>query len=220
MRETRETLRAWTRAPFRTLAPWLTRALLIAVFLLSLTLLCSFLRGGEHGGSLVGISYPASLADTLYFWQRNLLVLTLHSLVCLATYLARRSLPLQAELRSGINRWVHTHTPRAAMLFVAGATIFSLATQAWVNGALLAGLAHSLDRSPPLLLLPLLPHALLELTAVFLPLAAALQLGRYHAERLLAATLICSLISLPLLLLSALGETYLGPLLTRLILGV
>ena len=59
-----------------------------------------------------------------------------------------------------------------AIAFVVGATTFSLATQAFVLGGGASTLAAQLGISPGLLLLGLLPHALPELIALFLPLAA------------------------------------------------
>jgi len=63
-----------------------------------------------------------------------------------------------------------------------------------------------------LLMLTVLPHALLELTAVFLPLAAWLIASRRGEwADLLAATFATVAIALPMLLVSAILELYLWP---------
>jgi uncharacterized membrane protein SpoIIM required for sporulation len=62
------------------------------------------------------------------------------------------------------------------------------------------------------LLLGLLPHALPELAALFLPLAAwiiASRRGRW--EELLAATLVTVALAAPVLVLAALVEVYVSP---------
>jgi uncharacterized membrane protein SpoIIM required for sporulation len=66
--------------------------------------------------------------------------------------------------------------------------------------------------SPLLLILGLAPHAVPELTALFLPLAAwviASRRGEWH--KLLAATFVTVALALPVLFLSALVEVYVSP---------
>ena len=63
-----------------------------------------------------------------------------------------------------------------------------------------------------LLLAGLLPHALLELTALFLPLAAWTLAARREAwEELLAATFVTVALAVPMLVAAALIETYVTP---------
>ena len=62
------------------------------------------------------------------------------------------------------------------------------------------------------LMFTVLPHALLELTAVFLPLAAFLMASRrgdWH--ELLAATVVTVGIAIPMLIVASLIEAYLWP---------
>ena len=66
--------------------------------------------------------------------------------------------------------------------------------------------------SPGVLIACLLPHALPELTALFLPLAAwlvASRSGRW--DELLAATVVTVGIAVPVLLLAAAVELYVSP---------
>ena len=92
------------------------------------------------------------------------------------------------------------------------ATLFSLCTQAWFLGQTASTLAAELDVSPPLFVAALLPHALPELTALFLPLAAwliASRRGRW--DELLAATFVTVAIAVPVLLASAAIELWITP---------
>ena len=90
---------------------------------------------------------------------RNSLVLALHAFACLAGFIALNSLPYSASRRSGVSKTVHEKAGPYAMLFVAGATLFSLTTQAYFLGATLSSAAAQFDLSDFRFLLLLLPHA-------------------------------------------------------------
>ena len=73
-------------------------------------------------------------------------------------------------------------------------------------------LAAQLDLTPGVLLEALLPHALPELVALFLPLAAwmiASRRGDWH--ELLAATLVTVLLAAPVLVTAAFVEVFVSP---------
>ena len=142
-----------------------------------------------------------------------MLVLALHAMACVAGFIAGSSLPLQASSRSaGLSRWVHEHGGRIAIAFVVCATAFSLSIQAYTLGHTLAGVAHFLRVSPALLLLGVLPHAIPELIALFLPLAAWIIASRRGEwEQLLAATFVTVAIAVPILVIAALIEVYISP---------
>ena len=109
-------------------------------------------------------------------------------------------------------RLIHERGGAIAIAFVAGATLFSLTTQAYVLGTSLARAAFALNTSPGLLLLGLLPHALPELTALFLPLAAWIIASRRGEwDTLLAATLVTVGVAIPTLVATALWEVYVAP---------
>ena len=92
------------------------------------------------------------------------------------------------------------------------ATTFSLSAQAFVLGDDAAGVAGFLHVSPGLLLLGLLPHAMIELTALFLPLAAWIIASRRGEwDQLLAATFVTVAIAVPMLVVAALIEVYVSP---------
>jgi uncharacterized membrane protein SpoIIM required for sporulation len=143
---------------------------------------------------------------------RNSLVLALHAMACVAGFIAGSSLPLQAAQRTGQMRVIHERGGRLAILFVVAATTFSLSAQAYVLGSQAARVASALHVSPGLLLAGLLPHAVLELTALFLPLAAWIIASRRGEwDKLLAATLVTVTLALPTLLVTALWEVYVAP---------
>ena len=144
--------------------------------------------------------------------RSNMLVLALHAMACVAGFIAGSSLPLQAGSHSGLSRWVHEHGGKIAIAFVVGATTFSLSAQAYVIGHTLAGVSHFLHVSPAILLLGVLPHAVPELIALFLPLAAWILASRRGAwEELLAATVVTVAIAIPVLVVAALVEVYVSP---------
>jgi hypothetical protein len=117
-----------------------------------------------------------------------------------------------AEGYGGLKRRLHEHAGPAAIVFVTGATLFSLGTQGFVLGHQASTLAAELGLSAPLLIVGLLPHALPELTALFLPLAAWTIASRSGAWKdLLAATLATTGIAAPVLVATAVIETYVTP---------
>lgn len=213
VRHTRSTLRAWQRDPGPVLGGWLSGAALAAAGLLAAVLLVAALS--PHYVQVITLQPPFAVgdgADVARVLGHNMLVLALHAMACVAGFIAGSSLPLQASSRSGLSRWVHAHGGRIAIAFVVCATAFSLSIQAYTLGHTLAGVAHFLRVSPALLLLGVLPHALLELIALFLPLAAWIIASRRGEwEQLLAATFVTVAIAVPILVIAALIEVYVSP---------
>ena len=173
IRRTRTTLRAWQESPLPVLGAWVAGSALAAAGLLAAVLVIATVFAGYVQPIELrppfAVGNPGDVATVL---SRNLLVLALHAMACVAGFIAGSSLPLQAESKSGVSRWVHEHGGRIAIAFVVCATTFSLSAQAYLLGHTLAGVAHFVKVPPALLLLGLLPHALPELIALFLPLAA------------------------------------------------
>ena len=213
VRRTRTTLRSWQRRPLPVLGSWLAGSLLAAVGLLLAVLVISELF--SHYVQPVELRPPfavGGLGDAAAVVSHNLLVLALHAAACVAGFIAGSSLPLQAEGKSGVSLWVHEHGGRIAIAFVVCATTFSLSAQAYVLGHTLAGVAHFMKVSPALLLLGVLPHAIPELMALFLPLAAWIIASRKGEwDQLLAATVVTVAIALPMLALAGLIEVYVSP---------
>ena len=213
VRHTRATLRAWQRHPASVLARWTLGSAAAAVGLLLAVLAISFLDSARE--TIVTLRPPFAVGgggDIVNVLKHNGLVLALHAMACVAGFIAGSSLPLQAQHRTGLSRWVHEHGGRIAICFVAAATTFSLSAQAYLLGRTLGGLAAFLRVSPAILLLGVLPHAIPELVALFLPLAAWIIASRRGEwEQLLAATVVTVAIAIPVLLVSALVEVYVSP---------
>jgi len=213
MRQTRVTLRAWQRAPLPVLGRWAAGSALAASGLLVAVLAIASLDHGYQ--QVVSLQPPfavGNITEVLHVLVSNLLVLALHAMACVAGFIAGSSLPLQAEHHEGVSRWVHEHGGRIAITFVIAATAFSLTTQAYVIGHTLAGVSHFLGVSPALLLLGVLPHAIPELVALFLPLAAWIIASRRGEwEQLLAATAVTVALAVPVLVLAAFVEVYVSP---------
>jgi Stage II sporulation protein M len=213
VRRTRTTLRTWQRRPLPVLGAWLAGALLAAGALLVAVLAVAELSFGYSQPLQLRPPFATgNLADVAGVFGHNLLVLALHAMACVAGFIAGSSLPLQAQSKSGVSRWIHEHGGRIAIVFVVCATTFSLSAQAYLIGHTLAGVAHFLKVSPALLLLVLLPHAVPELTALFLPLAAWIIASRRGQwEQLLAATLVTVAVAVPVLVVAAFIEVYVSP---------
>jgi hypothetical protein len=211
--DTRAALRRWQARPATVLLPWLAGAFAVAVLLLLATIWVAKLSVPDpSGANFPGVTRRVQTADLIYVLERNGLVLALHALACVAGFMAGSSLPQVAEGYSGWMRRLHDVAGRAAIVFVGAATLFSLATQAYVLGHQARTLAADLAISPALLIAGLLPHALPELTALFLPLAAWTLASRSGAWKdLLAATLVTTAIAAPVLVLTALVETRVTP---------
>jgi hypothetical protein len=199
--DTRHALVRWRRDPVRVLGPWTLGALAVAAVLLAVVWLVAELSAPDPSGAqFPGVSYPAETADFGFVLYRNGLVLALHALACVAGFMAGSSLPTVAEAYSGVLRKVHERAGPLAIGFVAAATLFSLCTQAYALGHGAADLAGQLDLPPLLLIVGLLPHAVPELTALFLPLAAwTIASRRGEWKDLLAATFVTVAIAVPVL---------------------
>jgi hypothetical protein len=211
--DTRAALRRWRIAPVRVLGEWALGSLAVALTLLAATWVVAILSTPDPSGYLFpGVQRPATVADFEFVLYRNGLVLALHAMACVAGFIAGSSLPQVAEGHTGLWRRVHERAGPLAIGFVAAATLFSLCTQAYALGHGTADLSAVEHASPALLLVALAPHALPELFALFLPLAAwtlASRRGRWN--ELLAATLVTVAIAIPLLVGAAAVETWVSP---------
>ena len=213
VRHTRATLRRWHQSPGPVLGRWLAGAAAAAAgLLLAVWVIASLDSGYEQVIILRPPFAVGDLGNVLAVLRSNMLVLALHAMACVAGFIAGSALPLQAEHHHGVSRWIHEHGGRVAIMFVAAATTFSLSTQAYLIGHSLAGVSGFLRVSPGLLLLGVLPHAIPELIALFLPLAAWIIASRRGDwEQLLAATFVTVAIAVPVLIASAFVEVYVSP---------
>lgn len=213
MQDTREALAAWNERPWAVLRGWLALSVAIALTLLGAVWVVSGLLTPDitpiHLPGLTEPSYPADLLPILW---RNSLVLALHGTACVAGFIAGASMPIAAAQRTGFSRWIHVKAGEFAIVFVAAVTLFSLSTQALYLGFQGSTIAYQLHISHATLILSVLPHAIPELTALFLPLAAWLIASRRGQwNQLLAATFITVLLAIPVLVVTATIEVYLWP---------
>jgi hypothetical protein len=219
MRDTKLALARWNEQPGAVLRPWCLLSAAIAVALLLAVYAVSKLSTPDQTRYLIpGYNADVTFGDYLYVLFRNSLVLALHALACVAGFMAGSSLPLSASHRSGLSAWVHEKAGPLAIGFVVCATLFSLGTQAYVLGGEAAALAGQIGTTPEQLLLARLPHAVPELFALFLPLAAWMVASRRDDwHELLAATFVTVAIAIPIVLASAAIEVWVSP---RLLLGL
>jgi hypothetical protein len=214
MADTKLALRRWNHEQYRVIGPWLALSVLITAGLLMAVY--SVARLTTPDATILylipGFNESAGLREYLAVLYRNSLVLALHALACVAGFIAGSSLPLSAASRSGVSRWVHDKAGPLAIAFVVCATSFSLCTQAYVIGGGAASVAAQIGTTPGVLLLALAPHAVPELVALFLPLAAWIIASRRGEwENLLAATFVTVAVAIPVLLVSAAIEIWVSP---------
>jgi hypothetical protein len=211
--DTKDALVRWRRRPLSVLWPWALGSLAVAVVLLAATWVVAILSPGDAVmADFPGLRRTAGIGDFGFVLYRNGLVLALHAMACVAGFIAGSSLPQVAAGYSGVWRRIHDRAGPLAIAFVISATLFSLLTQAYALGGGAADLSAALHISSFVLILALLPHALPELFALFLPLAAwTIASRRGEWRELLAATFATVAISVPVLIVAAAIETWITP---------
>jgi hypothetical protein len=213
VRDTRETFASWNGRPWAVLRGWVALSLAIALALLTAVwFVAGALTPDITPIHLPGLTEPSDPGDLVPILWRNSLVLALHATACVAGFIAGASMPIAAAERTGFSRWIHVKAGELAILFVAAVTLFSLMTQALYLGFQGATIAYQLHISRLELILSVLPHAIPELTALFLPLAAWLIASRRGEwNQLLAATAVTVALAAPTLLVAATIEVYVWP---------
>ena len=213
LRSTRGVLVRWNLEPWPVVRRWVLGAACVTAALLVATLIVASVATPDSTIRLLpGLNEPAGLGDVWKIVWLNSLVLALHSFACVAGFIAGSSLPAEAERYSGVTRRIHDHAGKFAIAFVACATLFSLSTQAYILGSSASTLAAQNHMSPALLIVSILPHAIPELIALFMPLAAWLVASRRDEwHELLAATFVTTTLAAPTLVLAALVEVFVSP---------
>jgi hypothetical protein len=213
LRDTRGTLERWNAHPWPVLRVWFGGALVVASALLfSVWAVAALSTPDVTPLHIPGVTEDAELGDLGPILFRNSLVLALHAFACVAGFIAGSSLVLSAERRNGLSKLVHEKARPIAFAWVGLVTCFSLVTQAYALGLTGAQLAGQLGISPGVLVLTILPHAIPELVALFLPLAAWVIASRRNEwQELLAATFATVAIAVPMLICAALWEVYAWP---------
>lgn len=217
MRDTGAAFDAWRLNPRAVLVPWFAGAAAIAVALLfTVWVVSTAVPVDITGYWLPGIDVRPDFGDFAHIYLRTLLVLALHAFACVAGFIAGSSMPQVAQTKTGISRTVHERAGPVAIGWVVIVTAFSLLTQVYYLSQLAAQIANQYEISTGVLVLTVAPHALIELTAVFLPLAAWLIASRRDEwNELLAATFVTVAIALPMLIVSTTLELTLWPELLR-----
>jgi hypothetical protein len=217
--DTRATLERWNARPWPVLGEWLAWSAVVAGGLLfAVWVVATSVTPDSTQLHLPGVTEPAGTGDAAYVLLRNFMVLALHSLACFAGFLAGSAIPQGAALRSGLGRKAYELAGPLAIAFVVAATTFSLVTQAYVLGSAAATLSTQLAMTPGELVIGISLHAFPELIALFLPLAAwTVASRRGEWSNLLAATIVTTLVAIPVLVLASVVEVYLSP---RLILSM
>ena len=135
MEDTRDALAEWRGNRWRVLRGWFALSLAIALALLGAVWVTSGLLTPDlTPWHMPGFDSPSTPADMLPILYRNALVLALHATACVAGFIAGSSMPLAAEQRTGISRWIHVKAGQLAICFVSAVTLFSLLTQALYLG--------------------------------------------------------------------------------------
>jgi hypothetical protein len=213
IRQTRSILERWGEDPWPVVRTWLLGSCLIALGLLTAVMIAASTMTPDYGfhyGPAIGAGPSPHLV--LEVLGRNSLVLAFHAVACIAGFIAGATLPLSAARRTGLSKFIHEKARPIAFVWVIGCTCLSIAIQTIALGLVGATIAWDEFISVPLLMLTALPHALLELTAVFLPLAAwtiASRKGEW--DQLLAATMVTVAIAIPMLIVAATWEVYVWP---------
>jgi len=187
-----------------------------AVLLASVALIADHVPGNFFAGMESGLfARHHSVSDALYVFRRNVLVLGIHLCACwIGAIIGRRQQP--GPTRWGwvgaLNRPVPAWMGRFALGYALVVTLLSVALQATALGCQLADVSRAANISSTHLLVLVLPHAVPELVAVFLPLGLfLLEAHRGRLDRLGLWSLQAAAIALPVLMCAAAIETYVTP---------
>jgi hypothetical protein len=216
MADVRASFARWNRNVGAVVRVWMGTSLLVGLALLVTTWIVS--TQVDAGGAFnPTFTHEESFRHALHLFARNALVLAMHSLICVAGYMALNSMPILAANYTGWKRRIHLAAGPIAIAFVTVVTIGSFALQAWSLGSAAPAVAAAYGYETWELLLRVAPHALPELTAVFLPLGAWLVLAaQRQRSELLAASVLATSLAIPILVIATILEEWLAP---RLLLG-
>ena len=218
--DTRAAFARWNNDVAGIVRAWMGTSLLIGIALLLSTWAIGTHVAPQDVGSLATFSGEARVGHAVHVFGRNLLVLAMHALICVAGYMAATSVVIAADAYTGWKRRAHLVARPATFLFIGWITISSVPMQAWTLGSAAPRVAAAYGLEVWQLLAVVSVHAIPELVAVFLPLGAWLVIARRRAwNELLAASILATAIALPLLVMSAVVEEFVTPLLLEAVVG-
>ena len=211
------------RSGWRALAGWpevarwvAIAAGVAAVLLTAVAVIAARVPGSYVAGIESGLfSHHHHFGDALYVFRRNLLVLGIHLCACwIGAIIGRPHQP--APPRWGRIGALHRPVPawmgRVALFYALFVTLLSVGVQATALGRQLADLSRAAHISSTHLLILVMPHAVPELVAVFLPLGLFLREARQgRLDRLGLWSLQAAALALPVLFCAAIIETYVTP---------
>ena len=203
-----EVARVSSTMPVR-MVRWLPAALVAATGLLFGVLVVAMLSRGSRQVPVSGPPFVVGdLPDTVRIFGENLLVLALYASGNVAASIIRR----WRKGGAGPVTMDRDLVGRLAMVTVIGLLLLATFRQVYVLGHGISGFSAYFYVSRWRVWLSVLPHALPELTGIFLPVAAWLFASRQGRQReLVAFTVIAVLGALPLLATAALTEVYVSP---------
>lgn len=215
----KDTLRPW--ASKKQLVIWIGFSVVIALSLLFLTWIFSLLYEGNplfgEYNILSGV-HPNNKEDIAYVLKRNFLVLGIHFGACLiAIIIGRNVYEKEKRLEDNPDKTFHWNDlPQwvisGSLIYAWVVTLSSIIFQAEASGEIVSHLAAFYDTNTAYLLLFMMTHALIELTAIFLPLALFLKEARVNnLHKMGKWSLQVLLVAIPILLAASFIEVYITP---------
>jgi hypothetical protein len=196
---------------------WLLLSSAIAtIMLVGVVLLAHLVPANPQGEANSRLLDPhGSWSEVGVILRANLTVLALHFFACYAGALVGRPHQPLPDKWSRYARW-HYEMPQwlgnSALFYATAATFTSIALQTTELAFVLHNLANYLHTSPGAVMIRVLPHAVLELVGIFLPLALFLiQARRKQLFPLNRWVYQSAAIAVPLIVIAALIETFVSP---------
>ena len=149
---TRTTLQRWNASPWRVLRGWALGSLAVTALLLTATWLVAITRLPDPVAYVYpGVTRLGTMHDFRFVLGRNATVLTLHSLACVAGFIAGSSMPGVAQSYTGVWRRVHELAGLFALFLPLAAWTIASRRDAW--NELLAATVVTTAIAVPLLLI-------------------------------------------------------------------
>lgn len=211
--DTRAAFTRWNNDVAGVVRTWMGTSLLVGIALLVATWVVGTWFASGSVATLDTFAGAADPRHAVGIFTNNLLVLAMHALICVAGYMATTTVAIAADDYAGWLRRVHLLARPVTFAFILVVTWSSFALQALTLGTAAPGVARAYDMEIWQLLLVVTPHAIPELVAVFLPLGAWLVIARRRAwNELFAASILATVVAVPLLAVAAIVEEYVTPL--------